>query len=352
MAAAEALHPPKRINLALQGGGAHGAFTWGVLDGFLADERIVVDGVTGTSAGAVNAVLFADGLAEGGRQAAHERLAGFWQAASRGGNLPAAQRRVLDRLFSIMPFEGSLMEAWAGAIQRYFSPYDLNPFDINPLEDLINRFVDFERLAAFEPLQVFVSATNVQTGKLTIFRRESLTCRAVMASACLPTLFRAVEIDGVPYWDGGYMANPALFPLYRTTEAEDIVIVQLNPVVRMETPTSPRQISNRINEITFNSPLMGELRAAAFVARLIDEGKLVRGRGTGQYRHINIHRIALSDSLADLTASSKIDNDYEFLLRLHEAGHKAARQFLKDHFDDIGVRSTLDLEAQLAAVWV
>lgn len=341
----------RRINLALQGGGAHGAFTWGVLDGFLEDKRIVIDGVTGTSAGAVNAVLLADGLAEGGPKAAVQRLAAFWQAASRDGSIPAGQRRVLDRLFSVMPFEGSPMEAWAQAMQRYFSPYDLNPFDINPLEDLIHRFVDFGRLAAYEPLQVFVSATNVCTGKLTVFRRETLTCRAVMASACLPTLFRAVEIDGVPYWDGGYMANPALFPLYRTTEAEDIVIVQLNPVVRNETPTSSRQITNRINEITFNSPLMGELRAAAFVARLIDEGKLVRGRGEGQYRHINVHRIALSDSVVGLTASSKGTTDFDFLLKLREAGHKAARHFLKVHFDAIGVRSTLDLEAELAAVW-
>lgn len=351
MAATTAKVPPRRVNLALQGGGAHGAFTWGVLDGFLADERVVVDGITGTSAGAVNAVLFADGMAEGGRKAARKRLASFWQAASRGGSLPAAQRQVLDRLFSVTPFEGSLMEAWTSAVQRYFSPYDLNPFDINPLEGLINRFVDFDRLAAYEPLQVFVSATNVRTGKLTVFQRHSLTCKAVMASACLPNLFRAVEIDGVPYWDGGYMANPALFPLYRTTEAEDIVIVQLNPVVRNETPTSTRQISNRINEITFNSPLMGELRAAAFVARLIEEGKLVRGRGEGQYRHINIHRIALSDALADLTASSKVDNDYDFLLRLREAGQRAARTFLKSHFEDIGIRSTLDLQAELAAVW-
>ena len=341
----------KRINLALQGGGAHGAFTWGVLDEILRDGRLAVEGITGASAGAVNAVLLADGLAEGGPKAARERLSRFWKAASRDGNMPAVQRRALDRLFSVMPYEGSFMESWVNSVQRYFSPYDLNPFDINPLEDLIRQFVDFERLAAYEPLQVFITATNVHTGKLTVFRREAITCRAVMASACLPMLFKAVEIDGTPYWDGGYMGNPSLFPLYRSTETEDVLLVQINPIRREGTPTSSREIMNRVNEITFNSSLQGELRAAAFVGRLVNEGKLPRGRGPGQYRRINVHRIALSDALADLSAGSKVVTDYDFLLKLHEAGRKAAKTFLKAHFDDIGLRSTLDLEAEIAAEW-
>jgi NTE family protein len=341
----------KRINLALQGGGAHGAFTWGVLDEVLRDGRLTIDGITGASAGAINAALLADGLAEGGATAARARLAEFWKAASVDGRMPDVQRKALDRLFAVLPYEGSPMEAWVSSLQRFFSPYDLNPFDINPLEGLIRKFVDFDRLAAFEALQVFVSATNVRTGKLTVFRRERITCQAVMASAALPTLFKAVEIDGVPYWDGGYMGNPALFPLYRATEAEDILLIQLNPVSRAETPTSSRQIMNRLNEITFNSPLQGELRAAAFVARLVNEGRLPHGRGPGQYRKINLHRIALSDSVAGLTASSKVDTDYDFFLRLMEAGRKAAKKFLKARFDDIGVRSTLDLEAEIAAEW-
>ncbi len=341
----------KRINLALQGGGAHGAFTWGVLDEILRDGRLTVDGITGASAGAVNAVLLADGLAEGGPKAARERLSRFWKAASRDGNMPAHQRRALDRLFSVMPYEGSFMESWVNSVQRTFSPYDLNPFDINPLEDLIRQFVDFERLAAYEPLQVFITATNVQTGKLTVFRRDRITCRAVMASACLPTLFKAVEIDGTPYWDGGYMGNPTLFPLYRSTETEDVLLVQINPIRRDGAPTSSREIMNRVNEITFNSSLQGELRAAAFVGRLVNEGKLPRGRGPGQYKRINVHRIALSDAIAGLSAGSKVVTDYDFLLKLHEAGRKAAKAFLKKHFDDIGLRSTLDLEAEIAAEW-
>ncbi|WP_296579214.1 patatin-like phospholipase family protein [Phreatobacter sp.] len=348
---AQPARPTKRINLALQGGGAHGAFTWGVLDEVLRDGRLEIEGVTGASAGAINAVLLADGLAEGGPEAARERLARFWQAASHDGKMPALQRRALDRLFAVVPYEGSLMESWVTAMQRYFSPYDLNPFDINPLEDLIRSFVDFDRLAAFDGVQVFISATNVQTGKLTIFRRERISCRAVMASACLPTLFKAVEIDGTPYWDGGYMGNPPIFPLYRATEAEDILLVQINPVVRQATPTSARAIADRLNEITFNSSLQAELRAAAFVARLVNEGRLPRGRKAGEYKRVNLHRIALGDSLAGLTAASKVVTDFDFLLELHKAGKKAARRFLKGHFDDIGERSTLDLEAEIAAEW-
>jgi NTE family protein len=348
---AKAPKPTKAINLALQGGGAHGAFTWGVLDEILRDGRLVIEGVTGASAGAINAVLLADGLAEGGPEAARERLGRFWKAASVDGSMTTLQRRALDRLFSVVPYEGSLMETWVTAMQRYFSPYDLNPFDINPLEDLIRTFVDFDRLAAFGGVKVFISATNVQTGKLTVFRREHITCRAVMASACLPTLFKAVEIDGTPFWDGGYMGNPPIFPLYRATDAEDVLLVQINPVVRKETPTTSRGIVDRLNEITFNSSLQAELRAAAFVARLVNEGRLPRGRKPGEYKRVNLHRIALGDSLKGLTAGSKVVTDYDFLLELNAAGKKAARRFLKAHFADIGERSTLDLEAEIAAEW-
>ena len=265
--------------------------------------------------------------------------------------MPAVQRRALDQLFSVMPYEGSLMENWVNSVQRFFSPYDLNPFDINPLDDLIRKFVDFDRLAAFDGVKVFISATNVHTGKLTIFRREHITCRAVMASACLPMLFKAVEIDGTPFWDGGYMGNPPIFPLYRTTQTEDVLLVQINPIERSETPTSSRAIMNRLNEITFNSSLQAELRAAAFVARLVDEGRLPRGSRPGEYKRVNLHRIALSEALKGLTAGSKVVTDYDFLLELHGAGKKAARRFLKAHFDDIGRRSTLDLEAEIAAEW-
>ena len=222
----------KRINLALQGGGAHGAFTWGVLEHLLSDERLAIEGISGTSAGAINAVMLADGLARGGREEAQKRLADFWRAVSSTGNLPAMQRAVMERLLSFTPLEGTPVQAWFDALSRYFSPYDVNPLNINPLKDLIERFVDFEALRAYSDLQLFISATNVQTGRVRIFPREKITADAVMASACLPLLFRAVEIDGVPYWDGGYLGNPVIFPFFGTTTTEDVLVVQINPLVR------------------------------------------------------------------------------------------------------------------------
>jgi NTE family protein len=341
----------KKINLGLQGGGAHGAFTWGVLDGLLEDERIDIEGISGTSAGAMNAVMLADGLARGGAEEARKRLAEFWRAASLDGNLPALQRTVVDRLFSFTPYDGSPAQAWFNAIARYLSPYDLNPLNINPLRDLIERFVDFAAVRACKEVSLFISATNVHTGRLRIFPQEKLSADVIMASACLPFLFRAVEIDGVPYWDGGYMGNPALFPFFGATETEDVLIVQINPVERPTTPTSQTEIMNRINEITFNSSLLSEFRAIDFVRRMIDQGRLPHGTGPGEYRRINVHRIALDSSFKKLTAGSKLKSDFEFFQLLHKGGRRAARNFLTAHFDDIGVRSTVDLAAEAKAEW-
>src|SRR5262249_18006756 len=228
----------KRINVGVEGGGGDGGFTWGVLDQLLADERIAIEGISGTSGGAVNAVMLADGLCRGGREEAQKRLADFWRSASSTGNLPALQRTVMERLLSFTPLEGTPVQAWVDALSRYFSPYDVNPLNINPLKDLIERFVDFETLRTDTDLQLFISATNVQTGHVRIFPREKITADAVMASACLPLLFRAVEIDGVPYWDGGYLGNPVIFPFFRTTATEDVLVVQINPLVRQATPMS------------------------------------------------------------------------------------------------------------------
>jgi len=341
----------KRINLALQGGGAHGAFTWGVLDHLLSDERLVVEGISGTSAGAINAVMLADGLARGGRPEAQKRLADFWRATSSTGNLSVVQRAVMERLLSFTPLEGTPVQAWVNALSRYFSPYDFNPLNLNPLKDLIERFVDFETLRGCADLQIFISATNVQTGRVRIFARDKITADAVMASACLPLLFRAVEIDGVPYWDGGYLGNPVIFPFFGTTSTEDVLVVQINPLVRQVTPTSSSEIMNRINEITFNSSLLGEYRAIEFVARLIDQGKLPRGTGPGQYRRINVHRIVLDRFGTHFDAFSKLSTDYDFFEMLHVSGKRAARRFLDEHFDDIGVKSTVDLRAESRAEW-
>lgn len=341
--------PPKKINLALQGGGAHGAFTWGVLDALLADERIAIEGISGTSAGAMNAVMVADGLARGGSEAARKRLADFWRASSFDGGLPDRERAVFDRLFSFLPLEGTPAQAWLDALQRFWSPYEINPLNINPLRDVIERFVDFEAVRKLETLQLFISATNVQTGRLRVFRREAISPDVVMASACLPLLFHAVTINGVPYWDGGYMANPAIFPFFDSTQTEDVLVVQINPITRSMTPKSSSEIMNRVNEITFNSSLLAEFRAIDFVTRLIDEKRLPRGLGKGMYRRINVHRIALGDGFKELTAGSKLNSDYDFFLMLRDGGQREAKQFLRQHFDDIGVRGTVDLKAEAKA---
>jgi NTE family protein len=341
----------KKINLALQGGGAHGAFTWGVLDYLLEDERIDIEGISGTSAGAINAVMLADGLARGGAAEARKRLADFWRAASLDGKLPALQRSVIDRLFSFTPYEGSPAQTWFDALARYTSPYDLNPLNINPLRDLIERFVDFDAVRACREISLFVSATNVHTGRVRIFPQEKMSADVVMASACLPFLFRAVEIDGVPYWDGGYMGNPALFPFFGATATEDVLVVQINPVARKSTPSTHAEIMNRINEITFNSSLLAEFRAIDFVTRLIDQGRLPHGTRKGEYRRINVHRIALDSTFKTLTAASKLNSDFDFFEMLMKGGRRAARNFLTAHFADIGVRSTVDLAAEAKAEW-
>jgi NTE family protein len=299
----------------------------------------------------MNAVMLADGLLRGGRDEAQKRLADFWRAVSSTGNLPSLQRAVMERLLSFTPLEGSPVQAWFDTLSRYFSPYDANPLNINPLKDLIERFVDFDKLRASDDLKLFISATNVQTGRVRIFSREKITAEAVMASACLPTIFRAVEIDGVPYWDGGYLGNPVIFPFFGTTTTEDVLVVQINPLVRQATPTSASEIVNRINEITFNSSLIGEYRAIDFVARLIDQGKLPRGTGPGQYRRINIHRIVLDRFGTHFDAFSKLSTDFDFFNMLHVTGKRAARRFLDEHFDDIGVKSTVDLRAEAQAEW-
>jgi NTE family protein len=354
MAVAAGSAPPglrKKINLALQGGGAHGAFTWGVLDYLLEDGRLIIEGLSGTSAGALNAVICVDGLARGGPQEARKRLADFWRAVSLDGKLPLMQRRIVERLLTFLPLEGTPVQAWFDAMSRYFSPYDLNPLNINPLKSVIEHFVDFDAVRRLTDVQLFVSATNVLTGRLRIFPREKISADVLMASAALPLVFQAVTVDGVPYWDGGYMGNPVIFPFFRHTTTEDVLIVQINPVERREVPTSARDIMNRINEITFNSSLLAEYRAIDFVARLIDQGRLSRGMGLGQYRRVNAHRIVLGDGQKAYSADTKLSTDYDFFRMLYTSGRRAARRFLDAHFDDIGVRSTFDLGAEAHAEW-
>jgi NTE family protein len=337
----------KSVNLALQGGGAHGAFTWGVLDRILADGRLAIDGISGSSAGAINAVMLADGLAAGDPEEARRRLADFWRAASFGGGLPGLQREAFERLFAFLPRQGSPLP-WLGALTRYWSPYALNPLNINPLKRLIERFVDFARVQADTRRELFISATNVHSGERRVFARGEVTAETIMASACLPLLFQAVEIDGAPYWDGGYSSNPALLPFLRTTATEDVLIVQINPRERDDAPTSARDIMTRLHEVTFNAPLLAELRTLELAERLIAEGGLPRGTAPGHYRRIRLHRIVMDGS--DFDDRSKLNNDYEFFERLHNLGQDAARQFLDAHLADIGRCSTIEQARSLPPV--
>jgi len=296
-------------------------------------------------------VMTADGLLRGGPEEARRRLSAFWRAASAGGDLPPVQRALADRLFSLLPFATAPVQNWFETMAHYFSPYELNPLNINPLNDLIERFVDFDALRSNTDVALYIAATNVHTGRLRIFSNDKISADVVMASAALPFLFRAVEIEGVPYWDGGYMGNPAIFPFLHTTEAEDVLVVQINPVSRTTTPRTSAEIINRLNEITFNSALISELRTMDFVNQLIDDGRLPRGTGKDQYRRLNIHRIDLGPLGTKLTASSKMKTDFEFFERLHRAGIRAAKKFLDVHFDDIGRRSSIDLASESSVEW-
>ena len=334
----------KKVNLALQGGGAHGAFTWGILDAILEDGRLDIEGITGTSAGAMNAVVFAQGYLEGGREGARKALETFWQNVSESGSVGGAPQNLVDKLFNPFGFDTSPAYWWLDFVTHYTSPYEFNPLDLNPLRDILEKTVSFEKVRACKEIKLFIAATNVHTGKIAIFRREELTAAHIMASACLPFIFRAVEIDGVPYWDGGYTGNPPLWPLFYETKSPDILIVQINPVERQETPKTARDIQNRLNEITFNDTLLHELRAVAFVQKLYDEGKLP----PDQYMRPFIHRIDGAEPLKQFSAASKLDASWPALQVMRDIGRKAGKAWLDTNYESIGKTDTLDLKETLA----
>ncbi|HEY8564468.1 MAG TPA: patatin-like phospholipase family protein [Beijerinckiaceae bacterium] len=335
----------KSISLALQGGGAHGAFTWGVLDYLLEDGRLAIEAISGASAGAMNAVVLADGWVAGGADGARAGLETFWRRVSLDGSLNPVQRALFDRFLGHWCSDGSPIQLWLDVWQRAVSPYETNPLDINPLRDAVDDSIDFGRLrAAPDDVKLFIAATNVWTGKTAIFTRSELTADHVLASACLPTLFKAVEIQGVPYWDGGYMGNPALYPLFYDTAADDVLLVQINPIERRTTPTTAHAIQNRLTEITFNGGLLRELRAVDFVLRLIDEGKLSRD----EYKRVLMHRIDGGRELDAYTAASRLNADWNFFQELRDVGRSCAKDWLDAHYDDVGHRATLDLKQAYA----
>lgn len=331
----------KTVDLALQGGGAHGALTWGVLDRLLADERIEIATISGTSAGAMNAVVLAAGLDRGGREGGREALTAFWKAVSDAARFSPIQRSPWDRLHNNFSLDNSPGYLFFEQLTRQFSPYELNPLNINPLRDLVASQVDFERVNHCKALKVFVTATNVRTGRGRSFTQPHLSVDTVMASACLPFMYQAVEIDGEAYWDGGYIGNPALHPLVEDRATRDLIVVQINPMVREELPRTGREIINRLNEITFNSSLIKELRAIELLHQLIEAERLESER----YRDIYVHLIHAHEELKDLDASSKMNAEWDYLTHLKERGQAWAEGFLERHFDDLGNRSTFDLKS-------
>jgi NTE family protein len=339
------VHSMPTVNLALQGGGSHGAFTWGALDALLDDGRLDLEGLSGTSAGAVNAVALASGWARARsqgrdpREGAREKLAGIWYRVGALGSLGTLQQQFTRMLWGGLPPELSpghlLGQAWRGMV----SPYQTNPLDINPLRTMLEEEIDFAAIAAQRDLKVFVSATHVTTGKAVVFTGRQLDARAVLASACLPMLFKAVEIDGEAYWDGGYSVNPALSPLIKDCAASDLLLVQINPLARQSLPRTSAEIRDRMSELTFNASLLTQMRAIDFVNRLLADGAVSHAR----CKSVRVHRIEGGEALDAFPTSSRTSADGAMINRLFEAGRAAATQWLAQHYGAVGHRATVDI---------
>ena len=332
---------PKKITLALQGGGSHGAFTWGVLETLLADERLEIEGISGTSAGAMNATVLAEGLMQDGRQGALDALERFWARVSKVGRFAPLVRTPLDIVADRWNMEVQPGYLLFDLISRFWSPYQFNPLNFNPLLEILDTEVDFELVRACDRVQLFISATNVATGKIRVFRNPELSSKAVMASACLPHVFQAVEIDGQPYWDGGYMGNPAIYPLIYNCKSSDVLIVQINPIERHQEPTTTPEILDRLNEITFNATLMREMRAIHFVGKLLAHHEV----DPSQYKQVLLHRVDVPEEMRELGAASKMNADWSFLTHLRDLGRDRAKVWLAQHYDDLGERTSIDLES-------
>lgn len=336
--------PRKRVSLALQGGGTHGAFTWGVLERLLEEERLEIDGLSGTSAGAINATLVVQGLIEDGAAGAIRTLDAFWRSVATKLLFSPVRSTPFEKAIWGHDLTYSLAYQTFDTMARVLSPYQLNPFPFewNPLRQALEESIDFEALrSAAKAPRLFVSATSVRSGKPRIFTRKEITPEALLASACLPQVFKAVEIDGEPYWDGGYLGNPALWPLYEQGGPPDLVLVMLNPLVREEIPTSTSDIVNRLNEITFNGSLMAEMRAIDFVQRLLDAGRLEQPR----YRRLFIHVIEDEARLRGFKLATKFNGDWDFLSTLRQFGREAADRWLAENFDKLGRESSADVRA-------
>jgi NTE family protein len=333
---------PVLVDLALQGGGSHGAYTWGVLDRLMEEPWLRIEAISGTSAGAMNAALVADGWTQGGAAGARAALDAYWRRVSQAAVFSPLQPSLFDRLMGRWTIDTSPAYVVMDLMGRLLSPYDLNPLALNPLRAILADNINFDRLAN-APIRLFITATNVRTGRGRIFRNAEITADVLLASACLPTMFQAIEIDGEPYWDGGYSGNPTLTPLVRESDAHDTILVQINPRERPELPRTANDILNRLNEISFNSPLMKELRMMALLRQVADPG---HGEGA-RWAGMRTHRI-MSDALAGFGASSKLNAEWGFVSLLKEEGRRSADAFLAAHGEDLGKHSSADLDVLLA----
>jgi NTE family protein len=338
----EASRETVMIDLALQGGGSHGAFTWGVLDRLLEEPWLQIEAISGTSAGAMNAAVLVSGYIKGGAQGAREALDTYWERVAASARYSPIQRSLFDRLMNRWSLDTSPGYVMMDLMSRLVSPYSLNPFGYNPIRSILEDCIDFGHLKE-APIKLFITATNVHTGRGRVFRNKEITPEVLLASACLPTMFQAIEIEGQPYWDGGYAGNPTISPLVRESEAYDVILVQINPRERLDTPRSAGDILDRLNEISFNAPLMKELRMIALLRQAADPGT---GEGY-RWARMRTHRI-LTDKLVEFGASSKLNAEGSFLRVLKDEGRKAAEGFLQTHGADLGKRSTADLDVLLA----
>jgi NTE family protein len=334
------------LNLALQGGGSHGAYTWGVIDRLLEDGRFEIDAISATSAGAMNAVVYAYGRMKGGTDGARELLEKFWQGVSEsnqmfGPFLNSPMEDMAEHFGWVHPMAYQMFDT----MTRIWSPYQFNPMNYNPLRDLLERTVNFEELLGRECTSLNITATNVRTGDVKVFPNEKVTADVIMASACLPMLFQAVEIEGEYYWDGGYMGNPAIFPLIYGTDTKDVLIVHLNPIRREEVPDDPMEIYNRINEISFNSSLLREMRAIAFVTKIIDEGWL-KDEHKDKLKRMNIHSIRSDKQMCAYSVDSKFKTDWTFLTHLRDMGREATSHWLEKSSDMVGKDSSIDIRKE------
>ena len=329
----------KHISLALQGGGSHGAFTWGVLHRLISEPRFYIDGLSGTSAGAMNAVVFADGFIRGSRQGAIDALERFWHGIAGLNRLPRSFVRGIPGLSEGWQVDADPTFVMFDFMTRLWAPTQINPLNMNPLRELLQDLVDFERLRRHPDVKLFVTASNVRTCKSRLFRTPEITADTLLASACLPLLFKAVEIDGEHYWDGGYLGNPAIHPLINECSSSDVVIVQINPLHRDEVPVTMRDILNRINEMTFNASLVREMFGIATVSSLIETGAIEDDR----YTTVRFHQISAEAELAKMGALSKLNTERPFLEHLHALGYETADRWIGENFDRIGWEGTMDV---------